>query len=178
MLDALCCEWGPRIRSQLEQCPEQQVAQFHALAPAHTADREVAIFRRHSLAPDPSRANTRGLYLRTLQLPHSCDPNCFVLPSGPGRQLLEVRALRRIEAGARLSHNYLVTRGAGLGRYDNTRARGRGSSRNGGSAATAPAATRRRCRTRPCSSSTSSDRRSAVNTRGGHKAVVTLIGCR
>ena len=100
------------------------MAQFHALAPAHTADREVAIFRRHSLAPDPSRANTRGLYLRTLQLPHSCDPNCFVLPSGPGRQLLEVRALRRIEAGARLSHNYLVTRGAGLGRYDNTRARG------------------------------------------------------
>ena len=124
MLDALCCEWGPRIRSQLEQCPEQQVAQFHALAPANTADREVAIFRRHSLAPDPSRANTRGLYLRTLQLPHSCDPNCFVLPSGPGRQLVEVRALRRIEAGARLSHNYLVTRGAGLGRYDNTRARG------------------------------------------------------
>ena len=97
---------------------------FHALAPANTADREVAIFRRHSLAPDPSRANTRGLYLRTLQLPHSCDPNCFVLPSGPGRQLVEVRALRRIEAGARLSHNYLVTRGAGLGRYDNTRARG------------------------------------------------------
>ena len=132
MLDALCCEWGPRIRSQLEQCPEQQVAQFHALAPANTADREVAIFRRHSLAPDPSRANTRGLYLRTLQLPHSCDPNCFVLPSGPGRQLVEVRALRRIEAGARLSHNYLVTRGAGLGRYDNTRARGARLKQEGG----------------------------------------------